>query len=292
MPSIKSKSKDINNKIKKKDSSNMSNIDNIRNKIDAIDNRIHDLIMKRTLYVKDISLEKAKSSNKKIVIYRPLREYEVLVKLIKKHKGDFPIDVLIKIWRTMIGAYISMQGNLNISYFSSYRELVNNHFGMTVNYSKIKNVKKSLDLLSLNKIDLLVLPVPNSRRDWWALLLNYKSLSIIGELSDSFFHKSKAVILGWQNVEYSSKNKVIYIVTVEKDDVNLFKNYLIVSNYLIWGKRKIKNDKYVFIISIILSSRKEALEKLSALKNKDFIEDKNVRIVGVLPNIEKKLLNG
>jgi len=287
MPSIKSKSKDIKNKTKKKATLNMSVINKIRNKIDSIDSSIHDLIMKRALYVKDIAKEKSKVSNNKVVIYRPAREHEVLMTLINRHKGDFPIEVLIKIWRTLIGAYISIQGDLKIGYFHSFGSLVKDYFGITMNYNKIKNTKKSFGHLSLNIIDLLVLPLPNNKIDWWLLLLNYKNIFIIGKLSDSFLGKEKALILGSQDVEYTNINTVIYIVSVKKDDTNLLKKYFLKNNYLILAKCKINTKRYAFLFSVTVNSQEEALNNLSLLKSKDFIEDKNIRIAGVVPNIEK-----
>ena len=228
-----------------------------------------------------------KVSNNKVVIYRPAREHEVLMTLINRHKGDFPIEVLIKIWRTLIGAYISIQGDLKISYFHSFESLVKDYFGTTMSYNKIKNTKKSFSHLSSNITDLLVLPLPNNKIDWWLLLLNYKNIFVIGKLSDAFLGKDKALILGSQDVEYTNSNKVKYIVTVEKDDVNKLKKYFLKNNYLILAKCKINTKKYAFLFSKTVSSEEEALTNLALLKNRDFIEYENIRIAGVVPNIEK-----
>ena len=287
MSSIKSKSKDIKNKTKKNATPNISNINAIRNKIDNIDISIHDLIMKRTLCVKDIAKEKSIISVNKAIIYRPAREHEILMALIKRHKGDFPLEVLIKIWRSLIGAYISIQGNLKIGYFHSFENLVKDYFGITMTYNGIKNIKKSFNNLSSNIINLLVLPIPNNRIDWWLLLFNYKNIFIIGKLSVSFLGKEKALILGSQDVEYTSINKVIYMVAIKIADVNFLKKYFLKNNYLILAKSKINIREYAFLFSKTVTSQEEALNNLSLLKNKSFVEDKNIRIAGVLPNIEK-----
>ena len=287
MSSINSKSKDIKNKTKKNVTSKMSAINAIRNKIDNIDLSIHDLIMKRALYVQDIAKEKSIISQNKAIIYRPAREHKILMALIKRHKGDFPLEVLIKIWRTLIGAYISIQGDFKISYFHSFENLVKDYFGITMTYNGIKNIKKSLDNLSSNIIDLLVLPLPNNQIDWWLSLLNYKNIFVIGRLSDSLLGKEKALILGSQEVEYTNTNKVLYIVSIKKDDVNLLKKFFLKNKYLILAKSKINSKKYAFLFSTIVNSREEALSNLSLLKNKDFVESKNIRIAGVVPNIEK-----
>ena len=166
-------------------------------------------------------------------------------------------------------------------------EVVKDYFGITMTYKGIKNIKKSFNNLSSNIINLLVLPIPNNRIDWWLLLFNYKNIFIIGKLSVSFLGKEKALILGSQDVEYTSINKVIYMVAIKIADVNFLKKYFLKNNYLILAKSKINIREYAFLFSKTVTSQEEALNNLSLLKNKSFVEDKNIRIAGVLPNIEK-----
>ena len=143
MPPIKSKSKDKNKKIVKKSELNkVDNLNFIRNKIDVIDQKIHKLIMQRSIYVKNIAFEKSKNTKGNSIIYRPAREHEVLMALLNRHSGEFPKEVLLKLWRTMIGAYISMQGKLKVSYVSKLEVLVKDYFGITMDYNKITNIKK------------------------------------------------------------------------------------------------------------------------------------------------------
>ena len=65
----------------------------LRQEIDAIDNSIHDLIMKRTRVVERV--RKAKHNDK--IKIRPAREAEILYRLLVRHEGPFPKQELARI---------------------------------------------------------------------------------------------------------------------------------------------------------------------------------------------------
>jgi len=291
MPSKITKSKDninkssLKNKFKKE-----LNISIYRKKIDKIDIKLHDLIMKRAIYVKNIAKQKKKHVNGKVDIYRPSREHEILVDLLKRHKGDFPLKVLINIWRNLIGGYISLQGNLKISYDISLENLVKDYFGITMVYKRINSIDKSLNQLNRNSLDILVVPFPNNKQKWWLSLTKYKSLFIIGSISEYIFEKPKAVILGKQDMEYTKINDVIYMITLEYKQTQLFEKYIKQKNYILLSKGKV-DEKYISLLfSTLLSTQEEANNNLYLLKNSEFKRSK-IRIIGAMPYLSKKELN-
>ena len=114
--SIKPKVKNINN-VKQ-------SLLQIRKKIDNIDSRVHDLLMKRAELVNDVIKVKRKESIKDLTIYRPAREHEILLRLIKRHKGSIRIKSLVSIWRKLISTYISIQGELKLSFSDKTQILI------------------------------------------------------------------------------------------------------------------------------------------------------------------------
>ena len=104
-------------------------LQNIRNKIDIIDNKIHDLLMERAEIVENVIKEKIKNKEANLVVYRPTREHEILIRLIKRHKGTLPEKSLIIIWRNLISSYIAMQAELTLSFSCALNKIVSNHFG-------------------------------------------------------------------------------------------------------------------------------------------------------------------
>ena len=77
------------------------------------------------------------------------------------------------------------------------------------NFEISNNNKISLDLMSFKSLDLLVLPLPNNRNNWWVHLFKNNKINIIGNLSSLSFKNSKGMILGSQEVEYTDYNKLI-----------------------------------------------------------------------------------
>ena len=289
MPPVNVKSKDKNKKIMKQNNSSINgNLSVLRNKIDLIDKQMHKLIITRSVYVKNIAREKAKYSKDKSIIYRPVREHAVLMSLLKRHRGDFPKQVLVRLWRTMIGAYISMQGDLKVSYVASLENLVKDYFGVTMKYKKTKNIKKSIYILSNNVNHILVLPLPNTNNSWWKNLLNVKNVNIIGQLYDNTYKEPRGLILGSQEIEYFIKSKVIYIIVIKKSYEKSFIKYLSINSYSIFGKANIKSNEIAFLLEKEVVSHREVIKQLNNIRNSINTNLINAKIIGAVPKISKE----
>ncbi len=87
-----------------------TSLDSLRQEIDAIDDNIHDLIMRRTQVVERVR-EAKRGQNVKI---RPARECSILYRLVERHKGPFPKRELARMWRELIVATLSFEGPFSI----------------------------------------------------------------------------------------------------------------------------------------------------------------------------------
>ena len=231
---------------------------------------------------------KQEMSKNKSIIYRPVREHAVLMSLLKRHRGDFPKQVLVRLWRTMIGAYISMQGDLKVSYVASLENLVKDYFGVTMKYKKTKNIKKSIYILSNNVNHILVLPLPNTNNSWWKNLLNVKNVNIIGQLYDNAYKEPKGLILGSQEIEYFIKSKVIYIIVIKKSYEKSFIKYLSINSYSIFGKANIKSNEIAFLLEKEVVSHREVIKQLNNIRNSINTNLINAKIIGAVPKISKE----
>ena len=79
----------------------------VRDQIDMLDDRIHDLIMERTALVESVIRAKTGDS---APAYRPGREAAILRRLVGRHEGAFPLLPLIHLWREVIAASLGLQG--------------------------------------------------------------------------------------------------------------------------------------------------------------------------------------
>ena len=77
----------------------------LRDEIDNIDNELLKLLIKRTDVVDKIGIHKQNSEN----IVDKTREAEVILRLLKLHKGNFSRDSLVRIWREIFHTSANIQ---------------------------------------------------------------------------------------------------------------------------------------------------------------------------------------
>src|SRR6185295_1686741 len=87
-------------------------VDDIRSKIDGMDNNIHDLLMQRAELVLKIGEEKRKSN---VQVVQPDREIVMIRRLLSRHKGPLPKEAVVRIWRELVGAVSLLQTGLKVA---------------------------------------------------------------------------------------------------------------------------------------------------------------------------------
>ena len=117
-------------------------LDDLRKKIDAIDEKIIELISERALVAQNIA--KAKHSENS-PLYRPNREQEIYEKLKKLNKGPFEVVHLQNIYREIMSATIQLEGSFKAAYFGPA--------GSFTHQAAIKKFGNSLTLIPVNDID-------------------------------------------------------------------------------------------------------------------------------------------
>lgn len=93
-------------------------LDDLRQKIDAIDEKIIQLLTQRTLLVEEVGQRKTRSSKGSSFI-RPGREATMIRKLVAEMEGNFPKTAVISIWRQIIAASLSIEQPMSIAAFST-----------------------------------------------------------------------------------------------------------------------------------------------------------------------------
>ena len=152
-------------------------LSNLRRDIDAIDDQIHDLLMKRTALVDGVRRSKADSGS---INYRPAREAQILLRLIARHQGPFPKPVVARIWREIITAMLRLQGPFSVAVYapeetSATRDLARDHFGFVTPISVHRSARSVINAVGEREASIGVLPVPqdNEPTPWWPALLAY-----------------------------------------------------------------------------------------------------------------------
>ena len=113
----------------------VTNIDELRRQIDAVDDQMHDLLMQRVGLVEQIGRLKAEEAGQgSAFVMRPRREVEIMRRLWNRHKGSLDKYVMIRIWREIISACVNLQSPLTIAVFMPERgmgnlEIARDYFG-------------------------------------------------------------------------------------------------------------------------------------------------------------------
>ena len=102
----------------------MSELDKLRQEIDAIDGKIHDLINQCAHVVQQIKMAKQQDNlaqNQAKLPLRPEREISMLQNLLHRHEAfhqhdeGFPSQALLQIWHELIGAFTQMQAPFTLA---------------------------------------------------------------------------------------------------------------------------------------------------------------------------------
>lgn len=154
-------------------------LDDLRREIDEIDDQIHDLLMRRTDIVGRVGALKRRDDTQSFAL-RPGREAEILRRIVGRHKGPFPPEVLVRIWRELLSAQVAVQGKYSIGVFApddvgTYRDLGRDQFGGWVPVKKYPAVNQVVQEVWNGKVSIGILPFPVGERSdpWWRALVTF-----------------------------------------------------------------------------------------------------------------------
>lgn len=163
----------------------------IRQRIDALDNQVHALLMERANLVMRISAEKKKHG---IQIVQPAREARMMRRLLAKHEPPLPEETIVRIWRELVGSISLLQTGFSVAVYAGqsqteYWDMARDYFGTVLPMHKHGNASSALDALEMAGVDFAVLPLLEITEEnpWWARLFDNPKFKIIQKLP--FGHK-------------------------------------------------------------------------------------------------------
>ncbi|MBI3704268.1 MAG: chorismate mutase [Rhizobiales bacterium] len=151
------------------------NLDDLRREIDRIDEAMHQLLMQRGEIIdRLISVKKSQETGS---AFRPVREAEMMRRLVKRHKGILPLDTAESIWRVIISTFTYVQAPFSVHADLSagdalMRDSARFHFGFTVPVVPHRGAAGVVAAVSASKGDLGLVPaVPVAGAGaWWSAL--------------------------------------------------------------------------------------------------------------------------
>jgi chorismate mutase len=142
----------------------------LRAEIDAIDDALHDLVMRRAAVVARLAASRVKGDD--AIPLRPGREASILRRLLARHSGPLPAAALVRLWREILSASNAMQGGFAVALPGGDAELrraARARFGATAALDTKDGPEAALAALAAGGAQAAVLPVPAAEGAgaWW-----------------------------------------------------------------------------------------------------------------------------
>ncbi len=145
----------------------------LRAEIDAIDERLHDLLMQRAGVVERIGRLPSKSGVKT----RPGREAAIIRHLLARHRGPLPAQTVVRIWREMFLGFTAIEGKVAVAVCESAADegmaaLAREHFGALVPLQVYRTPARAIAQVSSGAVSAALLPLPTADEPtaWWTAL--------------------------------------------------------------------------------------------------------------------------
>jgi chorismate mutase len=158
----------------------------LRAEIDALDDAMHDLLMRRAGVVARMAASRIKAGAGSP--FRPGREAAVLRRLLARHSGALSRGAVVRIWRHIIMAHTAIQGAFTAAVAASSEAaqtlgLAREHFGTATPLTSFASPAQALAALSAGKASVAVLPAPTGEGEgaWWQSL-EAPRLSVVARL--------------------------------------------------------------------------------------------------------------
>jgi len=138
-------------------------LDELRKRINVIDDELVKLLNERARIVVEIGRVKNKSGGQ---VFAPDREKEVIERILEANQGPLPDRCLTAIWREMMSGSFVLERPLRIGYlgpggsFSHTAAMLK--FGQSVDYEPIADIRNIFDEVSKSHCDLGLVPVENT----------------------------------------------------------------------------------------------------------------------------------
>jgi len=157
-------------------------LEDLRREIDEIDDALHDLLIRRAEVSHAIAKVKqpaADNGNGALVpALRPAREAAILRRLLARHRGDLPPQVLVRIWREIIAASLSVQSKFQLHVYAAetqpgFADLAHAHFGSLTPIRSHTRPSLVVHACSEEPNSLGIVPLPRIEEPgpaWWAQL--------------------------------------------------------------------------------------------------------------------------
>jgi len=137
----------------------------IRNSIDAIDAKVHQLLNERAMAAQEVARIKLEA-DPKAVFYRPEREAQVLRQVMERNEGPLSDQTVARIFREIMSSCLALEKPLNVAFLGPEGTFTQaaalKQFGHAVNMHPMSTISDVFVDVESNNADYGVVPIENS----------------------------------------------------------------------------------------------------------------------------------
>ncbi len=141
-------------------------LEELRREIDAIDQRIQDMVAERATLAQQVGAEKISSGHSSVGFYRPEREAQILSDVVARNKGPLKDDEIVRVFREIISACLAQEEPLKVGYLGPEgtftQSAVYKHFGHSVRDVPLGTIAEVFHQVESGTAEFGVVPIENS----------------------------------------------------------------------------------------------------------------------------------
>jgi chorismate mutase / prephenate dehydratase len=152
-----------------------SDLEELRRSLDRIDDKLQDLLIERAVIIARVAASKKEGN---LPALQPGREAEIIRRLVARHRGDFPVATLVRMWREMLAATVRLQSPFAVAVYAptdlpDFWDLARDHYGTNTPISPYCSTGQVIRTVTEGKASVGVLPMPQEGEPdpWWRHLL-------------------------------------------------------------------------------------------------------------------------
>jgi len=159
-------------------------LETLRAAIDAIDRKLHALIIERAGTVAHIAAAKGeppvdpRTERRRVSPIRPAREIQILRSLAARHEGPFPVRSLLGLWRELVAGSAAMQGDLTLAVATgrnpaAMTDLARGYYGGGALLSAHDHPSQVIHAVAEGEVAAAIVPAlgpEDEPHPWWPLL--------------------------------------------------------------------------------------------------------------------------
>lgn len=151
-----------------------ADLEDLRRRLDEIDDRLQDLLIDRFEIVLQVAAEKGRGQ---VAPHQPAREAEIIRRLVAQNRHPLPDETLVRIWRELLCGTTRLQGNFRIAVYApaetpGFWDIARDHYGSHAVMQAHPSVGAVIRAVAEDQAEIGVLPMPQEEEldPWWLLL--------------------------------------------------------------------------------------------------------------------------